>query len=352
MRLFPFLCSIQLQDTNLNHLQASQAQRIDTSLDRSTLEQRRASPNAADAVFLASGEPGGHPERRPPAPVEARWGGLQRMPAQAGDKALRALTSARSKRSPGRAGEEAALLAPTTLGNVAVTSSLDSTNGSKRPAERNQAERGIDRGLSQRTTLAAKVQFARPDVDRGPAATTSVAEGRVQDDTDAELLAARLERSLVDASLQRSEHRGPGLGGAELTGAGIAPAGEGRGAKATPYLPGPGRVGVLDTSDSRYLRWFTNHRARVQNRLIFPEARALAKDQGTSLYRVAIRRNGTLSGPPVLLRSSGYPDFDAAAISAIERAAPFEPLPMALVPVGQEPLSLVIPVEFENPMIQ
>src|SRR5690606_27280382 len=63
-RLFPFVSSVTLQDSDLNNLAVNQAQRIRTAEERATLEQRRASPNAADEVFLASGQRG-HPERRP-----------------------------------------------------------------------------------------------------------------------------------------------------------------------------------------------------------------------------------------------------------------------------------------------
>jgi len=123
------------------------------------------------------------------------------------------------------------------------------------------------------------------------------------------------------------------------------------GARAHPYAPGSGTFGALDTSDARYLRWFTQQRTRVQNELEFPRARAIAKDQGTSLYSVTLRRDGEVNGRPRLVRSSGFADFDKAAAKAIERALPFAPLPAELAPELPS-IALLIPVAFSNPMIE
>ena len=59
----------------------------------------------------------------------------------------------------------------------------------------------------------------------------------------------------------------------------------------------------------------------------------------------------TPTAAPMLVRSSGFSDFDAAAVAAIQRAAPFEPLPPSLAP-ELDRLSLLIPVAFANPMVQ
>ncbi len=328
--LFPFLSDVRLQDTHFNHLEVSQTQRIHTAATRSSFEARRATPNARDAVFLATSDfAAGHRERRTPSPVDARSG------SALGDTASE------------RGGESNAPVSEGEVRHGHVTAQAAPASG----AARDQTDKGIAGGRGVRASARARVAFARPNVDRGPAATPAVLQGRVHDDTDAELLAARLERSLVDASTQRSQRRAEGLGGDALGSLGVAPSGEGRGAKASPYLPGPGRAGILDTRDGRYVHWFTQQRARVQDRLVFPEARALAKDQGSSLYRVQIHRDGRLLGPPRLLRSSGYSDFDQAARVAIEQAAPFAPLPSALAP-EQDRLTVVIPVMFENPMVQ
>jgi len=73
-------------------------------------------------------------------------------------------------------------------------------------------------------------------------------------------------------------------------------------------------------------------------------------DQGTTVFRIVVRRDGSLRSPPSLVRSSGYADLDEAARRAILSAQPFAPLPPELAP-GQEQLALRLPIEFQNPMV-
>jgi TonB family protein len=324
--LFSFVSPLTLQDTDLNNLQQNQVQRIATSPLRATQEERRATPQAAEAVFLASGSEG-HRERRTPAPRDAQQG------AEAD------VTRPRAEPSP----EPRAQLAG--------DQPKDLSAGERAQADSPRTPRGIARGKGQSAQLAAKVEFARPNVDRGPAATPAEAnDAKVRDNHDAELLAALLQRSIVDASAQRAQQRGDGIGGAS-DGPGLSWEGEGRGARARPYLPGPGNASALDTADKRYVRWFVEQKERVQNELVFPTPRALAKDQGVSIYRVVVRRDGGLSAGPRLVRSSGFRDFDEAAVVAIKRALPFSPLPEQLLPEETD-LPLLIPVAFSNPMVQ
>jgi TonB family protein len=323
--LFPFVSPLTLQDTELNNLAVNQVQRIRTARARATQEERRSTPQPADAVLLASGVRG-HEERRDPAKRDTQLGAPRRaLPSPASQlRHARAASEEGESEPPAPAREETRV----------------------RPAQ------GILRGRGALASRAAKVTFARPNIDRGAAATPAERlDERIRDDADSELLAAKLQRSFVDTSVQRAQKIGPGSGGTALQPDAIGQTGSGRGASARPYMPGAGGNDALDTSDTRYLRWFTQQRARVQRELVFPRARALAKDQGTSLYSVVLGRDGKLSGTPRLIRSSGYADFDAAAAIAIERALPFSPLPAELAP-DVERIALLIPVAFSNPMIE
>lgn len=323
--LFSFASPLTLQDTDLNNVRENQVQRIATSPLRATQEERRATPHAAAAFYLASGQRG-HEERRAPAESDALRG------AETDALAPRSEASPEPRPSP-------------QLGDTRET------QHGRAQTEHVRTPRGIARGRGRRAQLAAQVAFARPNVDQGPAATPAEAlDAKVRDNQDAELLAAIMQRSIVDASAQRALARGAGSGGSEQ-GPGVSQAGEGQGARARPYLPGPGNASALDTADKRYVRWFVEQKQRVQEQLVFPLQRALAKDQGTSIYRVVVRRDGGLATAPRLVRSSGFSDFDEAAVAAIRRALPFTPLPEQLAP-GEADLSLLIPVAFSNPMVQ
>ena len=329
-RLFPFVSPLTLQDTELNNLAVNQAQRIDTAEGRASLEARRATPNPADAVLLASGTRG-HEERRTPARTDALEGAPRpaqpSMPGEdrAGQTAALAFDSEGPTAEPARTAERAARL---------------------RPAQ------GIQHGRGRTARSAAQVARARPNVDRGPAATPAEqVDARVHDDQDAELLAAKLQRSLVDTSVQQAKQTGPGTGGVADESRALGEHGTGTGAHARPYAPGLGNSGALDTSDARYVRWFTDQRARVQRELVFPRERAIMKDQGTTLYSVELGRDGALTQKPRLIRSSGFKDFDKAAERAIERALPFAPLPAQLAPAVDR-IAVLIPVAFSNPMVE
>ncbi len=322
--LFSFVSPLTLQDTDLNNLRQNQVQRIATSPLRATQEERRATPHPDDAVFLASGQ-GDHEERRAPARQDAQQGGQNQ---------------ARTPRREARP-EPRPRLAP----------SAPQPASERAQSEGLRTPRGIARGQGRSAQLEAAVQFARPNVDQGPAATPAEAnDAKVRDNHDAELLAAVLQRSIVDASTQRAARLGAGIGGESGT-RGLSLEGDGRGSRARPYLPGPGNANALDTSDKRYVRWFLEQKERVQNELVFPLQRALAKDQGVSIFRIVVRRDGRLLGDPRLVRSSGFRDFDEAAVVAIRRALPFSPLPEQLIS-GEDDLPLLIPVAFSNPMVQ
>lgn len=331
MLLFSFVSEVSLQDTDLNNLAQNQVQRIQTASTRATQEERRATPQPAQAAFLASGSRG-HAERRPAARRDARSGALLSRADHTSDVESPApMTADAAPAADGPRHEPRTEAAAT--------------------PEARALSRGIVAGQGTRASTAARVAFARPNVDRGPAATPAhLLDSKIRDNRDAELLAAELQRSIVDASAQRARHKAPGEGGFG-PGAGLDDQGLHQGARAVAYAPGAGAHGALDTGDARYVRWFVEQKQRVQNEVVFPKPRALAKDQGISIYRVVVRRDGGLAQGPRLVRSSGFADFDAAAVLAIRRAAPFSPLPSQLLP-GEGDLTLLIPVAFSNPMVQ
>lgn len=314
---------VTLQDSPMNSPRVSQVQRIRTSRDRASWENRRATPNPDDMPFLASGE-GRHRERRPVSRADASEGA--RVAPEA------------SERGAAEAGTW-----------------VDGADGVVVPNTRRGTDvespgRGILEGRGTRRREAARVAHGRPPVDEGPAATLAQYAGRVQDNQDAELLAGRLLQSIVDSSERSGPQRGNGVGGAGGGGAPGSGGSAGEGGRARAYGPGGGDYAALDTSDRRYRRWYLALRRKVENALRFPRERALAMDQGIAVYRLRVARDGRLRGAPRRIRSTGFADLDAAALSAIEQAAPFEPLPPELA--TGESFRVDLTVELSNPMIR
>ena len=327
--LLPNVDLVTVQDSPMNTTGAGQTQRIDTSSSRTTHEPRRATPHPADAAFLASGD-GVHRERRPRAELDARRG-ARHAPEVAH-----------------RGGLEDRPAHDSQPGAGSLPSSEPSVAGAPAPSP----GVGIQHGRGPVSAEAAAVAHDRPPVDRGRAATIANERAtRVQDSEDAELLAASMIQSMVESTRRRGQEAGSGAGGEGERGTPGSSGATGDGGRATPHSPGVGTFSSLDTSDPRYLRWFLSARQRVSDRLRFPRDRQLAMDQGTSVFRLVVRRDGTLAVNARLLRSSGYSDFDRAAELAIERAAPFEPFPDELAP-GRGALPLTMPIEFSNPMVR
>jgi hypothetical protein len=335
--------SITLQDTVMNAAGTSQFQRIDTSSERATRDRRRATPNPADTAFLASGD-GVHRERRPVAPTDARTGALVAPAASIeGARAIDRLGA------PGARGAIAERGGPETSGGEGDPNGAEIPRAEGGP--RSSPGVGILNGAGSRASQAASVAHGRPVVDEGPAATDAeLVDPAIRDRTNAEQLASRLVQSLVDSSERTAPEHGPGSGGVGGPGAPGSGQGSEEGGRAAAHGPGRGDYAALDTSDSRYLRWYRQVRRSVYDHLSFPRARMLAMDQGLSVHRVRVRRSGALAGPVQLQHESGFDDLDEAAKRAIEAAAPFPPLPEGLSP-GLDVHTLVITVEHSNPMV-
>jgi TonB family protein len=188
-------------------------------------------------------------------------------------------------------------------------------------------------------------------VDDGPAATVADQPGRVRDNRDAELLAARMVQSFVEATQADGRAEGRGTGGSGHGGKPGSGGTSGAGGRSTSHQPGPGRYPALDTGDHRYRTWYNSQRRRIERALVFPRERQLAMDQGTAVYRLTVRRNGTLADAPRLLRRSGHADLDRAALAAIRESVPFDPIPPDLAP-SYEAIRVTLALQFSNPMVR
>lgn len=335
--LVPHEDPITLTDAPWNAVGPSQTSRIDVADDRATFEDRRATPNPSDTPFLASGD-GPHPERRPLASLDAREGArVAPSPSTAG------IRTSESESATLGAGAR-----PVPSGSSEMREGAEARTEAGAPSDSPGV--GIIGGTGPRASEAARVATGRPAIDPGTASTTSETRDRTRDDTDAELLAARLLESFVESSRRAGTREGEGVGGHDTPGAPGSGGGREAGGHARALGTGDGGFEALDTSDARYRRWLLDERRRLEDAMVFPRARALAMDQGTSVFRVTLRRDGSMVGSPRLIRSSGFTDLDDAARMAIETGS-FAPLPSEIAP-GSASVTISLPLEWSNPMVR
>lgn len=87
-----------------------------------------------------------------------------------------------------------------------------------------------------------------------------------------------------------------------------------------------GKTLSFDTSESRYTSYFEALRSMIYHKWEYPEVAAREGQGGKLFVRFSILKDGTIE-EVILLKSSGYPILDDAALSAIRLAAPFYPFP-------------------------
>lgn len=82
----------------------------------------------------------------------------------------------------------------------------------------------------------------------------------------------------------------------------------------------------LDTSEYRYVGYFTKLRKAVELVWVYPQRAVQRQQRGVVKLRFAIHADGTASKIKVT-KSSGYKILDRAVVDAIKLASPFSPLP-------------------------
>jgi TonB family protein len=103
------------------------------------------------------------------------------------------------------------------------------------------------------------------------------------------------------------------------------------------------------TLDRRYQRYNQEIGQRVQRIREFPRSLAIRLLEGETIVTFVVDVNGRLGDGPRVIKSSGFEEFDAAAIRAVRRAAPFPPMPD---PARARPLSVSLRVIFDNPVVR
>jgi TonB family protein len=85
-------------------------------------------------------------------------------------------------------------------------------------------------------------------------------------------------------------------------------------------------------------------RRRVARTLHFPHRLALALEQGETIVAFTVGPDGRLQGTVRLLKSAGFAEFDAEAMSAVAKAAPF--------PASGRAHAVSMRIPFENPVVR
>lgn len=313
--------ALTLQDSSFNALRDSQAQRIRTATDRASWENRRATLNPDDDLLVTTGNGWIH-QRAPRSNVVPASGNAS--------PALTRVTLGAAASATAAAG-----VTPATASQHVGTSEPQppSTRG-RRDTQGDQPSRSAPMGTS------------RPDVDRGPPATLAAEAGRVADNRNADLRAAQLMQALVQSGAAGRDQR-VGVGGPTAVG---GDPGIGAGAHPGGSSHARGEGGNDDPGGERFIHWYTEQRDRITRALVFPRSRQLSLDQGTTLLRIAVGRDGGLLEPPRVLRTSGFADLDQAALAAVQKATPFSRLPDEIAPNSSR-IRLTVPIEFWNPTV-
>jgi TonB family protein len=187
-------------------------------------------------------------------------------------------------------------------------------------------------------------------VDRGARLFDTEQRGRAADNQDVRAASPELHPGITDFSrpaapspTNSAQGRGPGSAPGAVAHASSGDAPGVYGARNPQQL---GAELAARTRERQYDRYRQEVQRRIQNVLIFPKPMALRLEQGEAVVYFVVRSDGLLGEAPRVVKSSGFQEFDAEAVKAVLRAAPFPRRGDAAV------VSLSMPVTFENPMVR
>lgn len=177
------------------------------------------------------------------------------------------------------------------------------------------------------------------------------ARGPVADDLSARLASSERHPGITDLSRPSAVGDSPGgqgVGPRPGAMAGVAP-----GTAALLYGAPDAKMRAAEaqaaTRRAHHSRYVQDIQRRIRDRLVWPKVLALRLEQGETIVRFAVNPDGRLTTQVSVIKSSGFQEFDEAAVEAIRRASPFPPLPSPLLP---GPLVFSMRVPFENPLIR
>lgn len=186
------------------------------------------------------------------------------------------------------------------------------------------------------------------DTEQGPRRFDVENEGIARDTHAARAASDETQPGRLDLSSPSASgpnDGAPGRGPSEAPGAvsrpstGVAPAVYGANA-----VVERGQELALSTAEREYLRYLAEIRRRVASVLRFPKRLALMLEQGETVVHFVVRADGKLAGDVQIVKSAGFDEFDAEAVRAVTRAAPF--------PRTGRTLNVSMPIAFDNPVVR
>jgi len=100
----------------------------------------------------------------------------------------------------------------------------------------------------------------------------------------------------------------------------------------------------MSAAEREYRRALGEIQRRVSKALRFPKRLALELEQGETVVYFVLRPDGRIDGKVRILKSAGFDEFDAEAVSAVTRAAPFPPM--------NRQFAISMPISFDNPLVR
>jgi TonB family protein len=308
-----------------SRIDRDQVQRLHTSRDRETFEDRRSTTHPMDLVFLATGH--GHvAERRPVAAEDPNRGAL---------RADRAAVRGSIVGSPHDDGE------------------LDRARdmgGASPGGERAAPGVGILTAVpGQDHRRSANVARGRPRVFEAAPSIPAERIGSPKDTVDSEQEVAATVQSLIHASTAGGVPVG-GPGGQDGPGASGSEGTAGPGSRAAPFGGGSGPFTGLSDADPRISAYRRSVLAKIyplwEN--AFPKSASLEGKQGRAIISLVIYSDGHVDSVRVA-RPSGVPEFDDNVSLAVLRAAPFGPFPPS---IPTPSMNWKITFDMNNPVVR
>jgi TonB family protein len=101
---------------------------------------------------------------------------------------------------------------------------------------------------------------------------------------------------------------------------------------------------AMSAAEREYHRALGEIQRRVSKALRFPKRLALELEQGETVVYFVLRPDGRIDGSVRILKSAGFDEFDAEAVRAVNRAAPFPPM--------NRSFTISMPISFDNPLVR